>query len=78
STKGGATDRAEYRALLRKLIDDVITDTTAITGQTELPLTVLYQTSGSWTRDSTNMSIGEAQLDICAADANVMMASPAY
>lgn len=77
STKGGATDRAEYRALLRKLIDDVITDTTAITGQTE-PLTVLYQTSGSWTRDSTNMSIGEAQLDICAADANVMMASPAY
>ncbi|WP_227640271.1 hypothetical protein, partial [Klebsiella pneumoniae] len=24
STKGGATDRAEYRALLRKLIDDVI------------------------------------------------------
>ena len=78
STQGGATDRAEYRALLRKLIDDVITDTTAITGQTELPLTVLYQTSGSWTRDSTNMSIGEAQLDICAADANVMMASPAY
>ncbi|MHA3072554.1 hypothetical protein [Klebsiella sp. B22-8034] len=78
STKGGATDRAEYRALLRKLIDDVITDTTAITGQTEPPLTVLYQTSGSWTRDSTNMSIGEAQLDICAADANVMMASPAY
>ena len=78
STKGGTTDRAEYRALLRKLIDDVITDTTAITGQTELPLTVLYQTSGSWTRDSTNMSIGEAQLDICAADANVMMASPAY
>ena len=78
STKGGATDRVEYRALLRKLIDDVITDTTAITGQTELPLTVLYQTSGSWTRDSTNMSIGEAQLDICAADANVMMASPAY
>ncbi|MBL1963817.1 hypothetical protein ELE51_29100, partial [Klebsiella pneumoniae] len=72
------TDRAEYRALLRKLIDDVITDTTAITGQTEPPLTVLYQTSGSWTRDSTNMSIGEAQLDICAADANVMMASPAY
>ncbi|HED1508010.1 TPA: hypothetical protein R4S70_005647 [Raoultella ornithinolytica] len=78
STKGGTTDRAEYRALLRKLIDDVITDTTAITGQTEPPLTVLYQTSGSWTRDSTNMSIGEAQLDICAADANVMMASPAY
>lgn len=39
---------------------------------------MLYQTSGSWTRDSTNMSIGEAQLDICAADANVMMASPAY
>ncbi|MBK5782537.1 hypothetical protein JKA56_28390, partial [Klebsiella pneumoniae] len=78
STKGGATDRAEYRALLRKLIDDVITDTTAITGQTEPPLTVLYQTSGSWTCDSTNMSIGEAQLDICAADANVMMASPAY
>lgn len=78
STKGGATDRVEYRALLRKLIDDVITDTTAITGQTEPPLTVLYQTSGSWTRDSTNMSIGEAQLDICAADANVMMASPAY
>lgn len=37
STKGGATDRAEYRALLRKLIDDVITDTTAITGQTEPP-----------------------------------------
>ncbi|MFA3737883.1 hypothetical protein K5C96_30035, partial [Klebsiella pneumoniae] len=35
STKGGATDRVEYRALLRKLIDDVITDTTAITGQTE-------------------------------------------
>lgn len=78
STKGGTTDRAEYRALLRKLIDDVITDTTAITGQTEPPLTVLYQTSGSWTRDSTNMSIGEAQLDICAADANVMMAAPAY
>ncbi|WP_240090602.1 hypothetical protein [Klebsiella pneumoniae] len=78
STKGGATDRAEYRALLRKLIDDVITDTTAITGQTESPLTVLYQTSGSWTRDSTNMSIGEAQLDICAEDANVMMAAPAY
>ena len=78
STKGGTTDRAEYRALLRKLIDDVITDTTAITGQTEPPLTVLYQTSGSWTCDSTNMSIGEAQLDICAADANVMMASPAY
>ena len=78
STKGGTTDRAEYRALLRKLIDDVITDTTAITGQTEPPLTVLYQTSGSWTCDSTNMSIGEAQLDICASDANVMMASPAY
>ncbi|MCQ6415077.1 hypothetical protein [Klebsiella pneumoniae] len=78
STKGGTTDRAEYRALLRKLIDDVITDTTAITGQTESPLTVLYQTSGSWTRDSTNMSIGEAQLDICAADANVMIAAPAY
>ncbi|MCD9939043.1 hypothetical protein LVT03_04420, partial [Klebsiella pneumoniae] len=47
STKRGTTDRAEYRALLRKLIDDVITDTTAITGQTEPPLTVLYQTSGS-------------------------------
>ncbi|HEO0778588.1 TPA: hypothetical protein U6M14_005754, partial [Klebsiella pneumoniae] len=78
STKGGTTDRAEYRALLRKLIDDVIADTAAITGQTEPPLTVLYQTSGSWTRDSTNMSIGEAQLDICAEDANVMMASPAY
>ncbi|MEH9201888.1 hypothetical protein RAF49_11470 [Klebsiella pneumoniae] len=78
STKGGTTDRADYRALLRKLIDDVIADTAAITGQTEPPLTVLYQTSGSWTRDSTNMSIGEAQLDICAEDANVMMASPAY
>ncbi|ASG58235.1 hypothetical protein V3F54_19815 [Klebsiella pneumoniae] len=78
STKGGTTDRVAYRNKLRGLIDDFISDTIAITGQESVPLTLLYQTGGSYTRDVTKMSIGEAQLDICAADQNVMMASPNY
>ncbi|TGO98811.1 hypothetical protein E1753_27180, partial [Klebsiella pneumoniae] len=78
STKGGTTDRVTYRNKLRGLIDDFISDTIAITGQESVPLTLLYQTGGSYTRDVTKMSIGEAQLDICAADPNVMMASPNY
>ncbi|MDZ2276474.1 hypothetical protein [Klebsiella pneumoniae] len=78
STRGGTTDRAVYRTKLRKLIDDVIADTRAITGQDAPPLTVIYQTGGSYTRDAARMSIGEAQLDICAADPNVVMASPNY
>ncbi|SAW39363.1 flagellar biosynthesis%2C cell-distal portion of basal-body rod [Klebsiella pneumoniae] len=78
SSKGGTTDRVTYRNKLRGLIDDFISDTMAITGQESMPLTLLYQTGGSYTRDVTKMSIGEAQLDICAADQNVMMASPNY
>lgn len=78
SSRGGTTDRVTYRNKLRGLIDDFISDTMAITGQESIPLTLLYQTGGSYTRDVTKMSIGEAQLDICAADQNVMMASPNY
>ena len=61
---GGTTDKEQYKAKLRQLRLDLISDVQqGIFGQPDLPAVITYQTSGTWVVDTADMSIGMAQYE---------------
>lgn len=78
----GTTDKDEYKSLLNKLFDDITTDantgTNSIFNVQERPLFITTQTGDVYTRDSTNLSIGTAHIELSNERDNVVCAGPHY
>lgn len=78
----GTTDKDEYKSLLNKLFDDITTDantgTSSIFNVQERPLFITTQTGDVYTRDSTNLSIGTAHIELSNERDNVVCAGPHY
>lgn len=75
---GGTTDKAAFKALTAQLFDDIYSDAQSILGAQLPPAFITYQTGGSYTRDSTDLSIGMAQLELSKERDNVYLAAPNY
>lgn len=76
---GGDTTKDGYKAKLSKLYDDIEAQVkTAISGQTEPPIFITYQTGAQFTRDDKGLAIGMAQLELSRERRNWYLASPAY
>lgn len=76
---GGDTTKDGYKAKLSKLYDDIEAQVkTAISGQTEPPIFITYQTGAQYTRDDKGLAIGMAQLELSQERRNWYLASPAY
>jgi len=74
---------ATYRPKLEKLVADMQADAMLTLGQSLPPAFLIYQTSGSYTRDADangvpGLHIGMAQLDVSNALDTVFMVGPAY
>lgn len=86
ATTWGSTKatRTAYKAALAQLHADMVADIKAITGQTEAPLLVLYQTGATYSQDadsagSPGLHVGMAQLDYALANpSTVVLAGPVY
>ncbi|MEZ0252136.1 MAG: sialate O-acetylesterase [Methylobacteriaceae bacterium] len=79
AANGGTTDKATYKTLLRQLRADIQADLcTGITGQTEMPAFITYQTGGGFTVDATDLSIGEAQFELSLENQGWYLAAPSY
>lgn len=63
---GGTTDKDTYKALLRALLTSMSNDAASILGYgaSERPAKFTVQPGASYTRDVTNMSIGNAHLEL--------------
>jgi len=76
---GGVTDKDGYKALLRKLRNDMVADIcNGIAGQSAPPAFITYQTGGPYTRDENDMAIGQAQLELSQEEQNWYLATPTY
>lgn len=76
---GGATDKAGYKAKLKQLRNDMVTDIcTGIAGQTSPPAFITYQTGGPYTSDENDLAIGQAQLELSQEERNWYLATPTY
>lgn len=72
-----STTKADYKAAFVQLMTDVYNDiAVGIFGQTVQPLWVIHQTGGGYTRANSNMSIGQAQLELAQEYPNVILVSP--
>ncbi|MDX7271966.1 hypothetical protein SJ322_06805 [Serratia marcescens] len=78
----GTTDKDEYKSLLNKLFDDITNDANtginSIFNVQERPLFITTQTGDVYTRDSTNLSIGTAHIELSNERDNVVCAGPHY
>ena len=72
------TGKSDYKAALIQLQSDFIADAKSITGQFDSPLFMTYQTGGSYTNDTQDIAIGNAQLDASNEQTNYALASPTY
>jgi hypothetical protein len=70
----GARERSAYKALLNRLIDDILGDLAA--GQGTPPAILLYQTSGAYAEDA--MGVAQAQLELALARPGVFVVGPTY
>lgn len=75
---GGTTDKAAFKALTAQLFDDIYSDAQSILGAQLPPAFITYQTGGSYTRDSTDLSVGMAQIELSKERDNVYLAAPNY
>ena len=66
----GTRDRAEYRALLHRLLDDIAAEWGG------LPPVLIGQTSGAYAEDG--MGVPQAQLDVALERPGVVLATPTY
>ncbi|CAI0760418.1 prophage tail fiber N-terminal domain-containing protein [Serratia grimesii] len=78
----GTTDKDECKALVGKLFDDLTTDANTGPGSIfnvpERPLFITTQPGDVYTRDSTNLSIGTALIELSNERDNVVCAGPYY
>ena len=72
------TSLSSYKSALGQLQSDFIADAKAITGQVDSPLFMTYQTGGSYTNDTQDMAVGNAQLDASNEKNNYVLATPNY
>lgn len=75
---GGTQDKTTFLNLTKQLRLDINAAIIGITGQKLPPAFITYQTSGSWTVDSTNMAIGNAQVELANTVSGVWLATPSY
>ena len=67
-----------YKALLATLYSNMIVDLKGISGQSETPLFISYQTGASYTSDAHGLAIGMAQLELSEERRNWVLATPVY
>ena len=70
--------KAGYKALLATLYNNIITDLKNISGQSETPLFLSYQTGASYSSDVHGLAIGMAQLELSEERNNWVLATPVY
>lgn len=75
---GGTQDKTTFLNLTKQLRLDINTVIAGITGQKLPPAFITYQTSGSWTVDSTNLAMGNAQVEMANTVPGVWLATPSY
>ena len=76
---GGSTSAATYKTNLLALFANFVADTcVGVLGQSKKPAVIMYQTGASFTLDTADMSIGEAQWELCRDNPGWFMAAPAY
>jgi hypothetical protein len=74
---GGTSDRADYKALLRRFHGDVAADIAAsAAGQTLPPAMFLYQTGGAYA--SPDNAVAQAQLEAALELPGCFLAAPSY
>ncbi|WP_437871164.1 hypothetical protein ACSD7O_19540 [Methylorubrum extorquens] len=75
----GSSDKSTYKANLKKLYDDFVADVcVGIAGQDEKPAIITFQTNGTFTVDSTDLSIGQAQWELSLENPSWYLATPSY
>ncbi|MGQ6437743.1 hypothetical protein ACUNEW_11520 [Serratia sp. IR-2025] len=72
----GTTDKDTFKALSGKLFDDIASENPAIFGVSERPFFITMQTGDVYTRDTTNLSIGMAQIEMQNERDNVFLVGP--
>lgn len=77
SATDATNDKAAYKALLKKLKDDMQADIMSAYSQSKPPLFFLYQTAGSYI-NLDNMAINMAQLEFAAENDDVILLNPTY
>ncbi|WP_139281282.1 sialate O-acetylesterase [Muricoccus roseus] len=76
---GGSSDKAQYKAGLRRLVADLRSDCQCGIAQQAEPFAVFsYQAGCQFTRDGTNLSVGMAQWELSEEEPHWYLASPAY
>ena len=75
---GGATDKATFKARTLKLFQDISASVAAISGQTAPPAFITYQSGGAFTSDASDLSIGQAQLEMAEENTGIFLAAPSY
>lgn len=72
----GTTDKDAFKAISGKLFDDIASENPAIFGVSERPFFITMQTGDVYTRDTTNLSIGMAQIEMQNERDNVFLVGP--
>ena len=79
NTYGGVTDKASYKAKLKQYRNDILADVCiGIAGQSAPPAFITYQTGATYTSDTNDLAIGQAQLELSQEERNWYLATPAY
>lgn len=76
SNYGVGATKGDYKQKLKKLYKDFTDD--MCTEQDLKPALIMYQTGGTYTRDSTDLAIGMAQLELGLSEDNMYLATPSY
>ncbi|EPL0492713.1 hypothetical protein [Citrobacter koseri] len=75
---GAPTTQEDYGRYLQNLYEDMEKDAVNVTGQKNPPFFFMYQTTGAYTSDKNNLSVGMAQLGFSNKNKNVFMVGPTY
>ncbi|WP_048823844.1 hypothetical protein [Serratia liquefaciens] len=72
----GTTNKDAFKTISGKLFDDIASENPAIFGVSERPFFITMQTGDVYTRDTTNLSIGMAQIEMQNERDNVFLVGP--
>ena len=72
------TTKSAYKTLMNQLVADITADSKSITGQTENPFFMTYQTGGTYANDTLDLAIANAQLELSNENTNYVLATPVY
>lgn len=80
---GGSYDKSSYKTALNTLINNMQADAVALTSQSQKPVLLTYQTSGSYTVDvdsagKAGLHVGMAQLEVSNTRDDTFMFAPTY